>query len=75
MDKIISKMGFSKVRKWNWAAAEGSCAEKLHKGSGKHVLPPQTHQEYEQGGQIWRVIAGKKKPNNAVAETSGLVRC
>lgn len=75
MDKIISKMGFSKVRKWNWAAAEGSCAEKLHKGSGKHVLPPQTHQEYEQGGLIWRVIAGKKKPNNAVAETSGLVRC
>lgn len=69
-------MGFSKVRKWNWAAIEGTCAEELHKGIGKHILPPETHQEGEEGGHIWRVIAGKKKkPKNALAETSGPVRC
>jgi len=53
-------MGFSKVRKWNWAAIEGTWAEEPHKGTRRGVLPPGTCQEGEERGSIWKAVADKK---------------
>lgn len=58
-DKVLVisqlKNGFQQSRKWNWAAIEGTCAEELYKGTGKQLLPPETQQEGEEEGHIWRL--------------------
>lgn len=65
----MSKWLTAELRKQSSAAVEGSCAEL---DPGKHMLPPKTCQDSEQGCRIWRVTADQKeKPNKALPETSG----
>lgn len=55
------------LRKQNRAAIEESCAEL---DPGKHMLPPRTRRDSEQGCRICRVRADQKeKPNKVLPET------